>query len=74
MARSGEALDEFDRWVAQHRPPEWVLTMLAYLPLPHQELLQKLGKVDVPKIEARRQHILHVLLVASPMTQQQLIE
>jgi hypothetical protein len=33
MARSGQALDEFGRWVARHRPVEWVLVMLEYLPM-----------------------------------------
>ena len=37
-----------------------------------QELLSRFGKVDDPEIEARRQHILEVLLEASPQTQQQL--
>ena len=37
-----------------------------------QELLWRFGKVDDPEIEARRQHILEVLLEASPQTQQRL--
>jgi len=39
-----------------------------------QELLWRFGKADDPEIETRRQHILDVLLEASPETQQQLIE
>jgi len=49
--------------------------MLEYLPVSmptRQELLSRFGKVDDPEIEARRQHILEVLLEASPQTQQQL--
>jgi len=68
-ARSGQALDEFGRWVAQRRPIDWVLSMLEYLPMSmptRQELLSRFGKVDDPEIEARRQHILEVLLEASP--------
>jgi hypothetical protein len=75
MARSGQALDEFGRWVASRRPLEWVLSMLEYLPMSmptRQELLWRFGKVEDPEIEARRQHILDVLLEASPQTQQQL--
>jgi hypothetical protein len=75
MARSGQALDAFGRWVAPRRPLDWVLNMLEYLPMSmptRQELLSKFGKVDDPEIEARRQHILEVLLEASPQTQQQL--
>jgi hypothetical protein len=37
-----------------------------------QELLARFGKVDDPEIEARRQHILEVLLAASPQTQERL--
>jgi hypothetical protein len=75
LARSGQALDEFGRWVAQRRPLEWVLNMLEYLPMSmptREELLSRFGEVDDPEIEARRQHILQVLLAASPQTQQQL--
>ena len=77
MARSGQALDEFGRWVASRRPLEWVLSMLEYLPmstLAREDLLWRFGKVEDPEIEARRQRILEVLLEASPQTQQQLIE
>ena len=75
MARSGQSLDEFGRWVAPRRPIDWMLSMLEYLPMSmptRQELLERFGKVDDPEIEARRQHILRVLLEASPETQQQL--
>jgi hypothetical protein len=77
MARSGQALDEFGRWVASRRPFEWVLAMLEYLPmstLARKELLWTFGKADDPEVEARRQQILEVLLEASPQTQQQLID
>jgi hypothetical protein len=77
MARSGQALDEFAGWVAPHRPLEWVLTMLEYLPmstLVREELLWRFGKAEDPEVEARRQHILKVLLEASPQTQQELID
>jgi hypothetical protein len=77
MARSGPALDEFGRWVAPRRPVDWVLAMLEYLPmstLTREDLLWRFGKVDDPEIEARRQHILHVLLEMSPETKQELIE
>jgi hypothetical protein len=76
VARSGQALDDFGRWIAPRRTLEWVLNMLEYLPMSlptRQELLQRFGKVDDPEIEARRQHILDVLLEASPKKQQQLM-
>jgi hypothetical protein len=77
MARSGQALDDFARWVAPRRPLEWVLTMLEYLSmsmLARDELLWRFGKAEDPEVEARRQHILKFLLEASPETQQQLID
>jgi flagellar biosynthesis/type III secretory pathway protein FliH len=77
LARSGPALDEFARWVARRRPPEWILTMLEYLPMTmptREDLLWRFGKLEDPEMEARRQRILEVLLEASPQTQQQLID
>ncbi|HET7503381.1 MAG TPA: hypothetical protein VFK02_20310 [Kofleriaceae bacterium] len=77
MARSGQALDEFVRWVASCRPLEWVLSMLEYLPMStptREELLRRFGPVEDPEIEARRQHILKVLLEQDPKMQQQLMD
>ena len=77
LARSGHSLDDFCRWVAPRRPPEWALTMLEYLPMSmptRDELLQRFGPVDDPEIEARRQYILKVLLDQDPKMQQQLID
>jgi hypothetical protein len=77
MCRSGQALDEFCRWVAPRRPLEWVLTMLEYLPMSmptREDLLWRFGQSEDPEIEARRQRILEVLLEASPKTQQRLFE
>jgi hypothetical protein len=75
LARSGQALDDFCRWVAPRRPPEWVLGMLEYLPMSmptRDELLSRLGPVDDPEIEARRQHILQVLVEQDPKMKQRL--
>jgi hypothetical protein len=75
LARSGQALDEFCRWVAPRRPLEWVLTMLDYLPmsmLTHEELLWRFGKAEDPVIEARRQRLLDFLLETSPQKKHQL--
>lgn len=80
MARSGQALDEFGRWVVPRRPLEWVLSMLEYMSMPtRQELPRRFPKVDDPKvddpeIQARRQEILDFLLETSPQTQRQLID
>jgi hypothetical protein len=75
LARSGQALDEFCRWVAPRRPFDWVLTMLECLPmspLTQEELLWRFGKAEDPEIEARRQRILDFLLETSPQKKQQL--
>jgi hypothetical protein len=77
LARSGQALDDFCRWVAPHRPVDWVLTMIEYLPMSmptREELLWRFSKADDPEVEARRQRILDVLLEASPQKKQQLID
>ncbi len=42
--------------------------------LAREELLWRFGKADDPEVEARRQHILEVLLEASPQTRQELID
>jgi len=63
------------RWVAPRRPLDWVLNMLEYLPMSmptREELLRRFAPVDDPEIEARRQHILQVLLDMDPQTQQRL--
>ena len=77
LCRSGQALDEFCRWVADRRPVEWVLSMVEFLPmstLAREDLLWRFGKAEDPEVEARRQRILEVLLEASPQTQQRLVE
>jgi hypothetical protein len=77
LARSGQALDEFCRWVAPRRPLDWVLNMVEYLPmsmLTQEELLGRFGPVEDPQIEARRQRILDFLLETSPQKKQQLID
>jgi hypothetical protein len=72
IARSGQALDDFCRWVAprplpEHLPKPW--------PMPtREELIRKFGKVEDPDIEVRRQRILDVLLETSPQKKQQLID
>jgi hypothetical protein len=77
VARSGQALDEFVRWVAPHRPLEWVLSMLESLPMSttvREDLLWRFDLPEDPEVEARRQHIIDVLLEMSPQKKQQLIE
>jgi hypothetical protein len=75
LARSGQALDDFCRWVAPRRPLDWVLSMLECIPMSmptHEELLWRFGPVEDPVIEARQQNILDFLLETSPQKKQQL--
>jgi flagellar biosynthesis/type III secretory pathway protein FliH len=79
VARSGRALDEFARWVAPRRSPEWVLDMVEYTSMSTkvtEELLRRrFRRVDDPKIQARRRTILRVLLeVAGPKETAQLLD
>jgi hypothetical protein len=74
MARSGQALDEFCRWVALRRPLEWVLNMVESLSMSlptREELLKRFGNVTDPEILARRKQIVAVLL--DPETKQRLL-
>jgi hypothetical protein len=76
VARSGNALDEFARWVAPRRPLDWVLDMIEYTTMStkvSEELLRRFARVDDPQIEARRQMILRVLLEESPQVKEQLM-
>jgi hypothetical protein len=73
LARSGQALDDFGRWVAPRRPPEWTLGVLKPRSMPtRDELLSRLGPADDPETEARRQHILRVLVGQDPKMKQRL--
>ena len=54
-----------------------MLAMLAYLPMSttvREELLWRFDLAEDPEVEARRQHIIDVLLEMSPQKKQQLIE
>ncbi|WP_234022682.1 hypothetical protein [Sorangium cellulosum] len=76
-ARSGQALDDFARWVAPRREMEWVLNMVQHMPMSpevREELMRKFGRSDDPEIEARRQWILQALLADSPEVKEQFIE
>ncbi|WP_437686164.1 hypothetical protein [Sorangium sp. So ce176] len=77
VARSGQALDDFARWVAPRREMEWVLNMVQHMPISpetREELMRKFGRSDDPEIEARRQWILQALLADSPEVKDQLIK
>ncbi len=78
LARSGQALDDFCRWVAPRRPLDWVMNMLEYLPMSmptREELLKRFSLgMDDPEVMARRQRTLEVLLEADPQMRRRLSE
>jgi hypothetical protein len=78
LARSGQALNEFIRWVAPRRPLDWVVAMLHYLPMSmptREELMRRFSPgMDDPEVMARRRHTLQVLLDMDPQMRQELIE
>ncbi|MGK3994117.1 hypothetical protein [Sorangium sp. So ce1024] len=51
-----------------------IVEYLAMSTTTREELLWRFGKAEDPEVEARRQHILEVLLEASPQVQERLIE
>ncbi|AKT37090.1 hypothetical protein [Chondromyces crocatus] len=77
IARSGEALDEFGRWVVRRRPREWVLAMLKYLAMStsvREELLLDLARPEEdPELSARQRHIVEVLLATNSELREQLL-
>jgi hypothetical protein len=78
LARSGQALDDFSRWVAPRWPLDWVVTMLDYVPMSmptHEELVRKFSLgLDDPEVRARRHRLVQALLEAEPEIRQQLID
>jgi hypothetical protein len=78
LARSGQALDDFSRWVAPRRPLDWVVTMLDYVPMSmptHEELVRKFSLgLDDPEVRRRRHRLVQALLEAEPEMRQQLID
>jgi hypothetical protein len=56
VVRSGRALDEFGRWVVDHRPMDWVMDMIKYTNMSttvQTELLQRYEPSDDPQVHAR---------------------
>src|SRR5262249_31760224 len=78
LARSGQALDEFCRWVVPRRPLHWVLTMLDSLPM---SLPTRGGVIrtfslgmDDPEVMARRRQNLRMMLDLNPQLRHELFE
>jgi hypothetical protein len=74
IARSGQALDDFGRWVARRRPRSWLLRMVQVLPMStsvRDEILRYVPRTDDPEIRARQRHVAQVLLELDPELQEQ---
>ncbi len=77
VARSGQALDEFARWVADRRPLDWVLGMLRYLAMStsvREELMWRFGEPESPEIEERERQMAEIFLEARPRLKERLVE
>src|SRR5262249_12398247 len=77
IARSGRPLDAFVGWVKHRRPIEWLLRVLAYLPMSTsaQEDLRSyvFPKTDDPVVRARQRMIAEWAVESSPEVRAKLV-
>src|SRR5512140_1503442 len=77
IARSGRPLDAFVGWVKHRRPIEWLLRVLAYLPMSSsaQEDLRSyvFPKTDDPVVRARQRMIAEWAVESSPEMRDKLV-
>nr|MCU0687976.1 hypothetical protein [Polyangiaceae bacterium] len=76
VARSGAALAEFVRWVAERRPWALVLRMIQFLPMTpavREELERYFPETDDPQVRERQRFIVQMLLNKNPETKQALL-
>src|SRR5262249_22362346 len=68
VARSGRALDEFALWVANRRPPAWVLDRVQYTAMSTRARVQVAKSVesDDPAVVARQRHMVQLLIAQHP--------
>jgi len=69
IARSGRPLDDFVRWVASRRPPQWVLRMVQIVPMSsdlREEMARYIPRTDDPEIRKRQRHVAEVLIDMNP--------
>jgi hypothetical protein len=65
VARSGRALVEFACWVVDRRPLEWFTSMVQFTTMKaevSESLMRRLAPTDDPELQARRDHIMRLLL------------
>ena len=77
IARSGRPLDTFVGWVKTRRPIEWLLRVLAYLPMSttaHEDLRRYVfPKTDDPVVRARQRMIAEWAVESSPEMRDELV-
>jgi hypothetical protein len=77
IGRSGRPLDAFASWVKNRRPIEWLLRVLAYLPMSSaaQDDLRSyvFPKTDDPVVRARQRMIAEWAVESSPETRDKLV-
>jgi len=77
IARSGRPLDAFVGWVKTRRPIEWLLRVLAYLPMStaaHEDLRSYVfPKTDDPVVRARQRMIAEWAVESSPEMRDKLV-
>jgi predicted transposase YdaD len=69
VARSGNALAKFVRWVVRRRPVEWVLNMIQILPMSEslrEEMRRYVPITDDPGVRARQEVVARYLLDILP--------
>jgi len=78
VARTGQSLDAFVRWVKTRRPLPWLLRVLESLPMSaatYEDLSNfTIVKTDDPEVRARRRMILRRFLEVLPEAREELIE
>jgi hypothetical protein len=78
VARTGQSLDAFVRWVKTRRPLPWLLRVLESLPMSaatYEDLSNfTIVKTDDPEVRARRHLILNRFLEVLPEAREELIE
>ena len=78
VARTGQSLDAFVRWVKTRRPLPWLLRVLESLPMSaatYEDLSNfTIVKTDDPEVRARRHMILNRFLEVLPEAREKLIE
>jgi hypothetical protein len=78
VARTGQSLDAFVRWVKTRRPLPWLLRVLESLPMSaatYEDLSNfTIVKTDDPEVRARRHMILNRFLEVLPEAREQLIQ